>query len=66
MTEEKREEIIQDFIFEKRLRTDWDFALEYEDSKYGLYDAVDRIRRAVSELRELGYDVDEKYLIENI
>lgn len=63
---EKLEEMRQDMLVEQRMRDDWDYALEVIDNKYSLQEAIQVLRDSVEELQQLGYDVTEKELLDEI
>ena len=63
---EKLEEMRQDMLVEQRMIDDWDYALDVVSGKYGLQEAIQVLRDSVGELQQLGYDVTEKKLLDEI
>ena len=66
LRKEKLEEMRQDMLVEQRMRDDWIYALEVVDNKYSLQEATQVLRDSVEELQQLGYDVTEKELLDEI
>lgn len=66
MRQEKLDQAIADSIYESKLRTDINFAIEQIDSKYDLYNSLRNIKDAYKKLYKLGHHIDLEDLFDII